>query len=81
MDSGRDLNYADPTEVEVILAQYHDRPSKATTAHRSLEIQIKVLHIPPALSGDTDQDEQPPISPPADQHTHQWVSFVTRSAD
>ena len=73
-DSRIDLCYADPAHVEVTQTRYHDLPSKAT-GHRPLEIQVKVLQVPPTFSEDTDQDEQPPIKPPDEHDTHKWMAY------
>ena len=59
-DSRIDLCYADSAHVEVARTQYHDLPSK-DTGHRPLEIQIKVLQVPPASRDGMDNEEQPPI--------------------
>ena len=68
-DSRMDLCYADLALVEVARAQYHDLPSKIT-GHRPLEVQIKVLQVPPASTEDMDQEAQPPIRPPEEHDTH-----------
>ena len=69
-DSRIDLCYVDWAHVEMTRAQYHDLPSKIT-GHRPLEIQIKVLQVPPASSDGMDHEEQPPIMLPGDhRHTH-----------
>ena len=68
-DSRIDLCYADSAHVEVARTQHHDVPSHIT-GHRPLEIQIKVLQVPPASRDDMDHDEQPPIRPPEEQDTH-----------
>ena len=54
--------------------QYHDLPSNIT-AHRPLEVQIKVLQVPPASRNDMDHEEQPPIRPPEEPNTHQWMAY------
>ena len=73
-DSRIDLCYADPAHLEVMGAQYHDLPSKIS-GHRPLEVQIKVLQVPPATTEDMDQDEQPPIRPPDEHDTHGWMVY------
>ena len=45
-DSRIDLCYADSAHVEVARARYHNLPYKVT-GHRPLEVQIKVLQVPP----------------------------------
>ena len=40
-----------------------------------MEVQIKVLHVPPARTEDMDHDEQPPIRPPDEQDTHRWMAY------
>ena len=62
-DSRIDLCYAHSAHVEVTRAPYHDVPSKIT-GHRPLEIQIKVLEVPPASRDGMDHEEQPLIRPP-----------------
>ena len=69
-----DLCYADSAHVEVTRAQYHDLPSKIT-GHRPLEIQIKVLQVPPASRDGMDHEEQPPIKPPEEHDTHKWIAY------
>ena len=73
-DSCIDLCYADSAHVEVARAQYHDLPSKIT-GHRPLEVQIKVLQVPPASTEDMDHEEQPPIRPLDEQDTHKWMAY------
>ena len=73
-DSCIDLCYADPAQVEVTRARYHDLPSKIT-GHRPLEVQIKVLQVPLASTEDMDHDEQPPIRPPDEHDTHRWMAY------
>ena len=73
-DSRIDLCYADPTHVEVTRTQYEDLPSKAT-GHRPLEVQLKVLQVPPTPLDDVDQDAQPPISPPEEHNTPKWMAY------
>ena len=69
-----DLCYADSAHVEVERAQYHDLPSKIT-GHRPLEVQIKVLQVPPASREDMDHEEQPPVRPPDEHDTHKWMPY------
>ena len=69
-----DLCYADSAHVEVARTQYHDPPSEIT-AHRPLEVQIKVLRVPPASRDDMDHEEQPPIRPPEEHDTHKWMAY------
>ena len=69
-----DLCYADSAHIEVARTQYHDLPSKITR-HRPLEIQIKVLQVPPASRDGMDHKEQPPIRPPEDHDTHKWIAY------
>ena len=73
-DSRIDLCYADSAHVEVTRAQYHDLPSKITR-HQPLDIQIKVLQVPPASRDGMDHEEQPPIEPPGEHDTHKWVAY------
>ena len=73
-DSCMDLCNADSAHVEVARAQYHDLPSKIT-GHRPLEVQIKVLQVPPASKEDMDHEEQPPIRPPDGDDTHKWMAY------
>ena len=73
-DSRIDLCYADSAHVEVTRVQYHDLPSKIT-GHRPLEVQIKVLQVPPASRDGMDHEEQPPIQPPGENATHGWVAY------
>ena len=73
-DSRIDLCYADSAHVEVAWAQYHDLPSKIT-GHRPLEVQIKVLQVPPASREEMDHEEQPPIRPPDEHDTHKWMAY------
>ena len=73
-DSRIDLCYADSAHVEVTRAQYHDLPSKIT-GYRPLEIQIKVLQVPPASRDGMDHEEQPPIRPPEEHDTHKWIAY------
>ena len=54
--------------------RYHDLPSKIT-GHRPLEVQIRVLQVPPASKEDMDHDEQPPIRPPDEHDTHRWMAY------
>ena len=60
--------------VEVTQRRHQDMPSK-TTGHRPLEVQLKVLQIPPAPWDDADQDEQPTISPSDEQDTPQSMAY------
>ena len=73
-DSRIDLCYADSAHVEVTRVQNHDLPSKIT-GHRALEVQIKVLQVPPASRDGMDHEEQPPIQPPGENDTHGWVAY------
>ena len=73
-DSRIDLCYADSAQIEVTRAQYHDLPSKIT-GHRPLEIQIKVLQVPPASRDGMDHEEQPPIKPPEEHDIHKWIAY------
>ena len=73
-DSRIDLCYADSAHVEVVRVRYPDLPSQVT-GHRPLEVQIKVLQVPPASTEDMDHDEQPPIRPPEEQDTHRWMAY------
>ena len=73
-DSRINLCYADPAPVEVTWTRHHNMPS-TTTGHRSLEVQLKLCQVPRTLSDDTDQDEQPPISPPHKHTTHKWMAY------
>ena len=73
-DSRIDLCYADSAHVELTRAQYHDLPSKIT-GHRPLEIQIKVLQVPPASRDGMGHEEQPPITPRGEHDTHKWVAY------
>ena len=73
-DSRIDLCYADPAHVEVKRALYHELPSKIT-GHRPLEVQIRVLEVPPASKEDVDHDEQPPIRPPEEHDAHKWTAY------
>ena len=68
------LCYADPAHAEVTRALYHDIPSK-TIGHRPLEVQLKVLQVPPAPSDGADHVEQPPISPPHERGTPTWMAY------
>ena len=54
--------------------QYHDLPSKIT-GHRPLEVQIKVLQVPPASREDMDHGEQQPIMPPEEHDTHKLMAY------
>ena len=72
-DSRIDLCYADPAHVEVQRARYHDQPSQIT-GHRPLEVQIRVLQVPPASTEDVDHDGQPLIRPPDEHYTHSWMA-------
>ena len=69
-----DLCYGDSAHVEMTRAQYHDLPSKIT-GHRPLEIQIKVLQVPPASRDRMDHEEQPPIKLPGEHDTHKCVAY------
>ena len=73
-DSRIDLCYADSAHVQVARTQSHDLPSKITR-HRPLEVQIKVLQIPPASRDGMDHEEQPPIRPPDEHDTHKWMAY------
>ena len=73
-DSRIDLCYADPAHVEVTQAPYHDLPAKIT-GHRPLEVEMKVLQVPPASKENMDHDEQPPIIPPDEHNTHRWMAY------
>ena len=73
-DSHTDLCYADSALVDVARAQYHNLPSKIT-GHRPLEVQIKVLQVPPASTEEMDHEEQPPIRPPDEHDTHKWMAY------
>ena len=73
-DSGMDLCYADPAHVEVTRARYHDLPSKITR-HHPLEVQNRVLQVPPISTADVDHDEQPPIRPPDEHDRHRWTAY------
>ena len=73
-DSRIDLCYTDSAHVEVTRAQHHDLPSKIT-GHRPLEIQIKVLEVPPPSRDGMDHEEQPPIKLPGEHDTHKWVAY------
>ena len=73
-DSRIDLCYADSAHVEVARTQYHDLPSKIT-GHPPLEIQIEVLQVPPASEDGMDHEEQPPIRPPEEHDTHNWIAY------
>ena len=42
---------------------------------RPLEVQLKVLQAPPALSDSMDQDAQPPIRPPEERDIPKWRAF------
>ena len=75
-DSGMDLCYADPTHVAVTPTKYHDLPSKAT-GHRPLEVQLKVLQVPPAFSDSMDQDVQPPIRPLEEHDTPKLMAYYS----
>ena len=55
-------------------AQYHDLPSKIM-GHRPLELQINALQVPPASREDMDHEEQPPIRPPDEHHTHKRMAY------
>ena len=69
-----DLCYADSAHVEVARARYHDLPSKVT-GHWPLEVQIKVLQVPPASTEDMDHEEQPHFRPPDEHDTHRWMAY------
>ena len=73
-DSRIDLCYADSAHVEVARARYHDLQSKVT-GHRPLEVQIKVLQVPPASTEDMDHEEQPQIRPPDEDSTQRWMAY------
>ena len=73
-DSRIDLCYTDSAHVEVARAQFHALPSKIT-GHRPLEVQIKVLQVPPASTENMDQEEQPPIIPPDEHDTHKSMAY------
>ena len=73
-DSCIDLCYADSAHVEVARAQYQDLPTKIA-GHRPLEVQIKVLQVPPASREDMEHEEQPPIALKDEHHTHQWMAY------
>ena len=73
-DSCIDLCYANSAHVEVARARYHDLPSKVT-GHRPLEVQIKVLQVPPAFMEDMDHEEQPPIRSQDEHDTHRWMAY------
>ena len=73
-DSRNNLCYADSAQVEVARAQYHDLLSKIT-GHRPLEVQIKVLQVPPASKEDVDHEEQPPIRRPDEHDAHKWMAY------
>ena len=73
-DSRIGLCYADSAHVEVARTQYQDLPSKIT-GHRPLEIQIKVVQVPPASRDGIDQEEQPPVKPPEEHNTHKWIAY------
>ena len=73
-DSRIDLCSADSAHVEVARTQYQEVPSKIT-GHRPLEIQIKVLQVPPASRDGMDHGEQPPIMPPEEHDTHKWIAY------
>ena len=66
--------YADSAHVEVARAEYHDLPSKII-GHRPLEVQIKVLQVPPACREDMDHEGHPPIRPPDEHNTHKWMAY------
>ena len=69
-----DLSYAESAHVEVTRARYHALPSKIT-GHRPLEVQIKVLQVPPASKEDMDHDKQSTIRPPDEHDTHRWMAY------
>ena len=73
-DSRIDRCYSDSAHVEVTQAHYHDLPSKIT-GHRPLEIQIKVLQVPPASRDGMDHEKQPPIKLPEEHDTHKWIAY------
>ena len=73
-DSRIDLRYTDSAHVEVAQTQYHNLPSKIT-GHRPLEVQIKVLQLPPASRDDMDHEQQPAIRPPDEHDTHKWMAY------
>ena len=73
-DSSINICYVDSAHVEVERAQYNDLSSKIT-GHQPLELQIKVLQVPPASREDMDHEEQPPIRPPDEHHTHKWMAY------
>ena len=73
-DSRIDLCYAYSAHAEVARTQYHDLPSKIT-GHRPLEIQIKVLQVPPASRDGMDHEEQPPIRPPEEHNTPKLIAY------
>ena len=73
-DSRIGLCYADSAHVEMTRAQNHDVPSKITGL-QPLEIQIKVLQVPPASRDGMDHEEQPPIKQPGEHDTHKWVAY------
>ena len=75
-DSRIDLCYGDSAHFEVAGAQYHDVLSEIT-GHRALEVQIKVLQVPPASREDMDHEEQPPIRPPDEHDTHKWMAYYS----
>ena len=60
--------------MEVTRTQYHDMPSR-TTGHCPLEVQLKVLQIPETSSDNTDQDDQPDISPLDEHDTTKWIAY------
>ena len=68
-----DLCYADPAHVEVTRARDHNLPS-IITGHCPLEVQIRVLQVPPASTEGVDHDEQPPIRPPDERDTHRLTA-------
>ena len=73
-DSGIDLCYADPGHLEVTRARYHDLPSQIT-GHRPLEVQMRVLQVPPASTEDVNQGKQPIVRPGDDHDTHRWTAY------
>ena len=66
-DSRINLCYADSAHVEVARAQYHDLPSKIT-GHRHVEVQIKVLQVPPAST----KNNHPLDHQTSTTHTNEW---------
>ena len=73
-DSRIDLCYTNSAHVEVARARYHDLPSKVTR-HWPLEVQIKVLQVPPASTEDMVHEEQPPIRQPDEHDTHRGMVY------